>query len=384
MERILFWMGVLNVIAALGLLRSVLTAERRLVRLADVALPPGEAPPSVTVVVAARDEARGIEAALRSVLAQDHPAMDVVVVDDRSTDGTGDILRRMVAAEPRLRVVSVDTLPDGWLGKCHALWRGSQEAAGELLLFADADVVMRPDTVRRAATHLARAGRDHVTLGMRLEMPGVLLKAFGVLFGILFTEFSKPWRVTDPKRPEHVGIGAFNLVRASAYRAVGGHVPIALRPDDDMKLGKLLKKNGFRQELLDGSDHISVAWYHSVREAVRGLRKNAFAGVDYRYAPLVGGTVANVLFLVVPFVAVFVAPGAARWTFAAAVGALLLLFARAARPQRVPAWMGVALPAASLLFCFVLWNAVAYTLIHRGIEWRGTHYPLDALRANRV
>lgn len=384
MERVLFWMGVLNVLAALGLLSSVLTGARRIRRLADVVPRPGEAPPSVTVIVAARDEARAIEGALRSVLAQDHPAMDVVVVDDRSTDGTGDILRRMAEAEPRLRVVHVTELPDGWLGKNHALWRGAQEARGELLLFADADVVMAPDTVRRAALHLAREGHDHVTLGMRLEMPGILLPAFGVFFGILFTEFSKPWRVPDPKRPEHVGIGAFNLVRAEAYRAVGGHAPIALRPDDDMKLGKLLKKNGFRTELLDGTQHISVAWYHTVGEVVRGLRKNGFAGVDYRYAPLVGGTLANVFFLVLPFAAVFLAPGTARWPYLASVALLLLMYAVAARPQRVPAWTGILLPVTSLLFCFVIWNAVAYALRHRGIEWRGTHYPLDALRANRV
>lgn len=384
MERVLFWLGIVNVLAGLGLLSSVATAARRIRRLTDVSVSGDDVPPSVTVVIAARDEARGIEAALRSVLAQDHPAMDVVVVDDRSTDGTGDILRRMSAENARLRVVHVTELPPGWLGKNHALWRGAREAGGELLLFADADVVMKPDTVRRAALHLARERRDHVTLGMRLEMPGVLLKAFGVLFGILFNEFTKPWRVPDPKRPEHVGIGAFNLVRAEAYRAIGGHEPIALRPDDDIKLGKLLKKNGFVTELLDGTEHLTVAWYHSVREAVRGLRKNGFAGVDYRYAPLVGGTIANVLFLVFPFVAVFLAPGSARGSYLAALAVLAVLFAVAARPQRVPAWMVVALPAASLLFCFVIWNAVAYALRHGGIEWRGTHYPLDALRANRV
>jgi cellulose synthase/poly-beta-1,6-N-acetylglucosamine synthase-like glycosyltransferase len=119
--------------------------------------PPGPLP-SVTVVVPCRDEARGLARAVTSLLAQDLPELQVVAVDDRSTDGTGEILARLAAADPRLEVVSVAALPDGWLGKNHACHAGARRARGEWLLFTDADVVHAPDAVRRALAAWARGG----------------------------------------------------------------------------------------------------------------------------------------------------------------------------------------------------------------------------------
>lgn len=181
-----------------------------------------------------------------------------------------------------------------------------------------------------------------------------------------------------------MGIGAFNLLRAETYRRIGGHAPIALRPDDDMKLAKLLKKNGGTQLFANGADRIRVEWYHTVGEAVRGLRKNGYAGIDYRFSLVLVTTVLQLLVFVWPYVAVFVTHGWTRVAYAAAVATILFVFAGTAREQRVSPWLGVAVPLASLLFTAVVWNATLYALIHRGIEWRGTFYPLDELRANRV
>lgn len=384
MDQLLFWLGAATAALLLALTVELVWRVPRLARLRDVPpLADGDLP-SASIVFAARDEARGIEAGLGSLLRQDHPRMEIIAVDDRSTDGTGEILDRMARSEPRLTVVHVTELPAGWLGKNHALHLGAGRASGELLLFTDADVVMAPETLRRAASHLAREGVDHVTAGPHVDMPGWLLKTFGVFFGMMFTVFSRPWRARDPGSRSHVGIGAFNLVRADTYRRVGGHRPIALRPDDDMKLAKLLKKNGGTQDFVNGADMIRVEWYHSVREAVRGLRKNGFAGIDYRLSLVWLATVTQILFFVWPWIAVFVTHGWTRAAYGAVVALTLLLFAGAAREQRAPVWLGVAVPLASLLFVTVVWNATLYALIHRGIEWRGTHYALDELRANKV
>lgn len=380
----MFWLGAATVLFFVLLLAELASGGRQLVRLRDVApLADGEMP-SVAIVAAARNEARGIEAALRSLLRQDVPRLEVILVDDRSDDGTGEIADRLAAEEPRLKVVHVTELPPGWLGKNHALQLGADGASGELLLFTDADVVMAPDTLRRAAGHLLRGGFDHLTCGPHVDMPGWLLQTFGVFFGVMFVVFTRPWRAKDPRTTHHVGVGAFNLVRAEAYRRIGGHRAIAMRPDDDMKLGKLVKKNGLRQDLVSAPEHVRVEWYHSLGEAVRGLRKNGFAGVDYRLSLVVLATVTQLVFFVWPFAAVFVTHGATRWLYAAAVLLVLGIFAGAAREQRVPVWYGPAVPLASLLFVVVIWNATLYALVHRGIEWRGTHYPLDELKANRV
>jgi glycosyltransferase involved in cell wall biosynthesis len=383
MEQVLFWGGVAIVAVLLAMTVELVAGGRRLVFLRDVApLDDAEMPP-VSIIVPARDEERNLEVALRSVLAQEGARVEVIVVDDRSTDGTGAILRRMAAGDPRLRVLRVAELPPGWLGKNHALEMGAAAAMGELLLFTDADVVMAPDTVRRAAAHLVRGGFGHVTLGPHVDMPGVVLKTFGVVFGLMFSFFTRPWRVRDPG-PFHVGVGAFNLVRADVYRRIGTHRAIAMRPDDDVKLGKLVKKNGFRQDFVLGADLVSVEWYASVREAVRGLRKNGFAGVDYRLELVLLATFGQLVFFMWPFAGVLVAGGPARIVYAAAVAILLFQFAGMAVQQKVPVWYGVFFPIASALIIVVIWNATLYALLHRGIEWRGTHYPLDELRANRV
>ncbi|HEV7590478.1 MAG TPA: glycosyltransferase [Longimicrobium sp.] len=381
---VLFWLALVTAVLSLGMLAQLLLAARQLRRL-DCVPPLGDAEmPSISIVVAARNEARGIEAAMRSLLALEAPRLEVVAVDDRSEDATGAILDRFARTEPRLRVVHVAELPAGWLGKNHALWLGTGHATGELLLFTDADVVMAPDTLRRAAALLSAERLDHLTAGPHLDMPGWALQTFSVWFMVMFTLFVRPWKARDPRSGAHIGVGAFNLVRADAYRRIGTHRAIAMRPDDDMKLGKLVKKHGLRQDFVNATSHVRVEWYHSVREAMRGLRKNGFAGVDYRLSMVLLATVTQPLLFVWPFVAVWVTGGATRLLNAVVVAAALAMFAGAAREQRVRWWYGAAYPLAIVLFLAAIWNATLYALVHRGIEWRGTHYPLDELKANRV
>jgi cellulose synthase/poly-beta-1,6-N-acetylglucosamine synthase-like glycosyltransferase len=383
-ESILFWLAVATVVLFVAGFVELARGGRRLKHLHQ--LPPADPArmPSVSIIIAARNEERGIEPALRSVMNQQGERIEVVVIDDRSDDATGDMLDRMAVGEPRLRVVHVTELPAGWLGKNHALWLGAQAAQGELLLFTDADVVMQPDTVLRAARYLVDEGLDHLPIIPRVVMPGVLLTAFGVVFGIMFSFFTRPWKVRDPRSRAHVGIGAFNLVRADTYRRVGTHRAIAMRPDDDVKLGKLVKKNGGAQELVIGAEMMSVEWYHSVRETVRGLRKNGFAGVDYRLSVVVFATISHLVFIIWPFLAVWMTDGWTRALYAAAIGIMLLMYAGSAAAQGAPVWHGILFPVASAMFIFVVWNATVYALVNRGIEWRGTHYPLDELRANKV
>jgi hypothetical protein len=378
---------LLAALAALVLAAScaILALGRRwIVRLAEVEpLPPSEMPP-VSIVIPARDEAHTIEPALRSVLELEGEGIEIVVVDDRSSDGTGALVERIAGGDPRLRLLTVTELPPGWLGKNHALALGASVARGELVLFTDADVRMRPDTLRRAVAHLRRRGLDHLTLGPRLEMPGAVLEAFGVLFVLLFTLWTRPWRARDPARPEHIGIGAFNLLAVSAYRAIGTHRALALRPDDDLKLGKLVKAHGFRQEFLAGGPLVSVAWYGSVGEMIRGLRKNAFAALDYRLSPLFGATLATALLFLGPPLALVVTGGWTRVLSGAAVALALLMMAAEARALGSRARVALLYPVAALLMLAAVWNAALHALYHGAIEWRGTRYSLAELRRNRI
>jgi glycosyltransferase involved in cell wall biosynthesis len=348
-------------------------------------LPPLAGPlPRVSIIIPARNEERNLEEALRSILALDYDNLEIDVVDDRSTDRTGEILDRMAAADPRLRIVHVHELPPGWLGKNHALWLGAEKATGDYLLFTDADVVMEPSTLRRAAGLMVADRLDHLTASPEIERPSALFEMFIGAFSLFFALYTKPWKVRDPESPHHVGIGAFNLVRAAAYRAAGGHRAIAMRPDDDLKLGKLLKKNGFRQEFVFGQGALRVEWYASVRELIQGLMKNAFSGVDYRVRVVVVSTVTQLAVLVWPFAALFLTTGATRWLNLASVAVLVALCWINAPLAGVRRWHGLGFPLATLLFLYILWRAMLLTLWRDGIDWRGTHYPLAELRANKV
>ncbi|HEX4960748.1 MAG TPA: glycosyltransferase [Thermoanaerobaculia bacterium] len=340
--------------------------------------------PRVSIIIPARNEERNVEEALQSVLALDYDNLEIDVVDDRSTDSTGVILDRMAAANPRLRVVHVRELPPGWLGKNHALELGGRKATGEYLLFTDADIVMEPTALRRAVGAMEADALDHLAVSPEIERRGLLFEMFIGVFSLFFSMFVKPWKVRDPKSPCHVGIGAFNLVRASAWRAVGGHQRIAMRPDDDLKLGKLLKTSGFRQEMTFGRGMLRVEWYRSVRELIQGLTKNAFPGVDYQLSVVALTTVIQLILLVWPFLAVFLTPGGTRWLNLASVAVLVFLCWLNAPLAGVRRWHGVGFPLATLLFLYILWRSTLSILWHGGIDWRGTHYPLADLKANKV
>ncbi len=336
------------------------------------------------MVVAARNEARKIETALQSILAQDYPDLEFIVVDDRSTDETGMILDRLANKDTRVRVAHITELPKGWLGKNHAQHFGAERATGELILFTDADVVMERSVISRAVAYLQTEEIDHLAITPHLQMPGTLLRMFGGAFALFFGLYAKPWKARDPKSPRHIGIGAFNLVRAEAYRAVGGHRPIAMRPDDDMKLGKLLKKHGFHQDLVLSDGLITVEWYSSVGELIRGLEKNTFAGVEYNLAIVVGSSIAQLVVFIWPLVALAFTSGATWWLNLAIVVAIAILYMDNAYCHGAKRWHCVGFPVTAILFQYIIWRATLKTLVNNGIDWRGTHYSLPELKANKV
>lgn len=364
--------------AALGVWLAM--GNRRLEFLRDEPLPEGEELPLLSVVVPARNEASKLEPALRTVLAQDYRPMEIVAVDDRSTDATGEILERLAREHDRMRVLHVDELPEGWLGKNHALQRGAEVARGDLLLFTDADVMMRPDTLRRAVAYVDRRRLDHITVIPDLEMPGALLEAATGTFKMLFGLHFRPWRARDPDSDRYVGTGAFNLVRADAYRDVGGHDPIALRPADDLKLGRLLKRSGYRQAAVLGGDMLSVEWYSSLGDLVRGLDKNAFSVAGYSVLRVSVATAGLLLFLTWPGVALVVTEGAVRWTNAGVLGVLAAVYADNARFYGHSPWHGFLLPVTSALMAFIGWRSALKALATGSIEWRETEYSLEDLR----
>ncbi len=343
----------------------------------------------MSVVVPARDEAAALEQAIRSLLAQDYPAIEVIAVDDRSTDETAAILARLAAADARLRVVRVDRLPEApgggpaWLGKPHALHVGASRARGEWLLFADADVVHEPTAVSRAMRVALRDGRDHVTLVPRVDSSGRLQRAFTNAFGLLLVLVRRIWAVPDPKSRASIGIGAFNLVRRTLYDRLGGHAALRLEVVDDIALGDAAKRAGGRSEALFADGLVRLRWYPSLRATIGGLTKNAFAGVGYSVPRVVVAIALQTLFGLGPYLGLVLAPGIARLPYLLAVLGItagFLFYGRRA-PEHADLADGLLFPVAIALFMGVLLRSAWVVLARGGIEWRGTFYPLARLRA---
>jgi cellulose synthase/poly-beta-1,6-N-acetylglucosamine synthase-like glycosyltransferase len=380
----LFWLALISLIFVTAAMADLVRGNRSIRLLRDVraTLPAHRA--RVSVVVAARDEERHLEVALDSLLAQDYPDYEVIVVDDRSSDATPAILAQKMACNERLRIVRVEALPAGWLGKNHALHRGAREAAGTILIFADADVVLRPDTVTRAVAYALAARRDHIAIAPQVMAPGLLLGMFIGTFTLLFSLYARPWKAADARSRCFIGIGAFNLVRAEVYRAVGGHTRIAMRPDDDLKLGKIIKHAGYSQEMLSGRGMASVEWYPSLGALARGMEKNSLAGVDYSIAAIACVTLAQAALFIWPFVALGFTSGPTQALNATICGVLLTSYVQIARMTGAPRWYAAGLPLMVAIFIWILWRSTFMTLRDDGITWRGTHYALAELKANRV
>ena len=382
--NLFFWVAVATLIltslAALDLFRG----NRSVRALRDMSPGLVSGLPRVSIIVAARNEQRNIREALQSLLGLAYPDFELIVVDDRSDDDTGVILDAVATRSSRLKVIHVDDLPQGWLGKNHALWVGSRRATGELLLFTDADIVMEPTVVTRAVKFMEQNRLDHLAATPSMRMPTTFLGMFGASFIIFFLLFSRPWKAKDPASHCHIGIGAFNLVNAAAYREVGGHETICLRPDDDIKLGKIIKRAGLRQDVAYAPEFLTVEWYASLDEVISGLEKNAFSGADYNILMVLAGALFHTMCSIWPFLAIFITHGITELLYAVTVALILLVFADCARYHHSRPWYAVGYPLTSALFVYILLRTMLLNLLQGGIRWRGTFYSLKELRSNRI
>ena len=352
-------------------------------RLPDPDSPAGpQSRPSVTVVIPVRDGARQIEPTVAELLGQTGVALDVVVVNDRSSDGTRQVIDRLAAGDDRVAALHVDHLPNGWLGKCHALHVGSQAARGEWILLADADLRMTPETLQRAIRLACDERADHVSVLFRPRKPGLLAESCfnNFCLAALNADYGG---VNRDRQGSFGGTGAFNLVRTEAFRAVGGYEPLRMTVCDDSRIGKLLNAGGFRSRLFVGPE-VTAEWGDSVRSNVKLLEKNMFAATEYRPTFAIG---VSLLFILLPWCLGF-AGGVAGFLWGSVAGlAAAAGLALTALPALLLAQKCEGARAAALL-CPLLWpvlvitvlNSTLVTLRQGGVRWRETFYPLSELR----
>ncbi len=335
----------------------------------------------VSVIIPARDEAERIETTVSRLLAQQSVDLEIILIDDRSTDSTPEILRRLSREHNELRVITIEELPEGWLGKCHACHLGAQASQGDWILFADADSWMSPDLIARALQTAEREGVEHVSLAPALAGTAGLGRAVALAMCIgLLKEAAS---VNRGRKGAYIGLGAFNMVNKRAYEAIGGHEALRMEVVDDIRLGFLLEQHGFKTRVLFALNDLEVAWIQSLPSFYKVIEKNYFAvlGFSTMRLTLIASTAIAVWCgsVIAPFID-------SNWgwlplacMFAPALPAAILA------PQY--GWSrsnALFIPLAfAIVITGMLYSGIT-TLRRGGVRWRDSFYKLADLRAGQV
>jgi len=343
----------------------------------------GDCPP-ISILFAARDEAEKLPDALATMLALDYPSYKVIAVDDRSEDATGAILEKAARENPRLKRVRIDSLPAGWLGKPHALEQAYENSSGEWLVFTDADVHYAPEVLRRTVSLARERNWDHLTLMCNAKTFTFGERIAMTFFGIAFMIGTRPWEASNQRAGGYSGVGAFQMIRRSAYEKLGTHRRLAMEVVDDMKLGKLAKEAGVRSGVGRAGDLLSVHWHAGIGNIVRGVTKNFFAATGYKLWVAAMQVLSVLLVCVFPVVALPFVHGWARVFAGVATVLPIVATAGVAWEVRTPLAYALTFPIGALVFAWMLVRSTIVTLWQGGIVWRGTFYRLEELKRGVV
>jgi len=345
--------------------------------------------PMASIIIPACNEEEHLEQSLLSRLNQDYPRFELIVVNDRSTDGTKAIIDRIAAMDSRLIPLEITELPDGWLGKVHALHQGVKLAKGEWYLFSDADITFKPEMLRSAVNYAQSRQVQHLTCIPEAELYNdfwVDVTCFGSLF--LFCNSARIPDINQNKGNNAIGLGAFNLVEAKVFNQTQGFEWLKMEPADDMGVGFMLKQLGARTKVADGLGLMKFTWYQNLNQAFSGLEKNTFGpGSQYSYLKQMG----IVLFLLVmgllPTIAlvlglfsgdvILMISGSLAWL----TNIIVAFTVPKASYKEIPFYL--LLPIGIIFIAMIMVNAAWKCFQNSGVYWRGTFYPIDQLRAGQ-
>ena len=381
-----FWIILFALIASFWIfygLRGVI-GLLHLPSLKDFSPAAGENLPRISMVFAARDEQEKLPFAVQTLSTLSYRNLEIIAVDDRSQDKTPAILDDAARSDRRLRVIHVKELPEGWLGKPHALQKAYEASTGEWLLFTDADVRFAPDALARAMTLVQTRRLDHLTLLFDVDRDGFWETVLLAFFGLAMHLANESHHVSNPNSRAYLGVGAFQLVRRSAYEACGTHKRLAMEVVDDMKLGKILKLGGYRSCVGTGVGFLAVRWQSGFGNLIRGVTKNFFAGVGYSIPLATLAIVAMLLTNFAPFVGVIFGHGWVRILAGISVAVALLFHVLVDLGAKISPLYALTHPIGALIFCWMLLRSMIVTLRQGGVIWRDTFYKLADLKKGVV
>ena len=353
-------------------------------KISELNAPEPEAYPSLSILVPACNEEENIEPALRSLLEQDYPKLEILALNDRSTDQTGEIIERLSNEYESLRALHIKDLPDGWVGKTHALKKGYEASTGDWILSTDADVCYKPKALRSIMAVALYKKLDHISC-----LPDMISNSF--LHELTYNGFisfvagvRNMEGVQDAESDDYFAFGAFNMFKRKIFEKTEGFSWLRMEIVDDMGIGKMLRDAGARQGFFLAFDQLELEWYGSLRNMIEGLEKNGIAVLaHYNY---LRGFAIPVIWAIIffgPIIGLFSTYIAVQAVSAAAIFSTVPLnIASARRLER---------PVSTFVFSLIGVWIMNYALIRStymcakrgGVEWRGVTYSVEELRKHQ-
>lgn len=370
-----YWLWML--VGAVRIVRGVPVLDR-------VDPPDPERWPELSVVVPACNEAASIESAARTLLAQDYPNLRIVLVDDRSTDGTGEIVDGVAASDPRVTAIHVTELPEGWLGKVHALDQGFRAAGGVWVLLTDGDVHFAPGAIRRAVAWAEHRTLDHLAAAPSMWPCGWLVDAMIDAFLRSFCVGMRVWAVGRPGSRAVIGVGAFNLIRRETFERTDGFEWLRLEVADDVGVGLVMRRAGARSGLVFAGDLVGLRWYPTLADMARGTEKGFASVAGCRALRMAFAGAAYAALELAPWVAL--APWGVPWLWTAGLAMLGMWLAGEILLHRWAQrrfWPVLLEPVGTLVGVALFFRTAWLGLVRGGVVWRGTLYPSRALREGK-
>ncbi len=359
--------------------------------------PPPSNAPLISICIPARNEEHNIRNCVNSVLAQDYPKLEIIVLDDRSTDATLTQLEEIASHDSRLLPISGSDLPAGWAGKPHALYQASRVARGEWLCFVDADTLLAPQTISSCYAKALETSADlFTTLHQQITETFWEKAVMPLIMTALSVGFS-PGKVNDPSRRDAVANGQFILIKSSVYDSIGGHERVKDQIVEDKAIAEQVKWNGYRLVIADGRQFIRTRMYTSLASMWEGWTKNIYLGLREHTAMLLLGAFGAALGLIAAlFLPIWPILGGI-WYFneggwlaiGVIVQALLvwgaLLYARAqvARRMNIPAWYAWTTPLGAGIFAGMMLTSAWKVISGQGVTWRGRKYLSNTSRGDQ-
>lgn len=376
------WLIVFVWLVILILTLRGLIAQRFLSPTSNLRLTASDAPLVSILVPARNEEHRVLEDCIRSILAQDYGNFEVIVVNDRSTDATGAILKSLAKSDERLRVIEGKELPPGWLGKPYAMQQALDQARGEWMLATDADMIFSPPALRTAVDQLVEANGDALTLIPHFEAKSFWERVMIPTWAWVFLMFVLFYRIDDSRTDRAVGIGGFFLVRRTLFDRLGGYKALKDEVMEDVRLAEMIKRSGARLLAHHAPTLIRTRMYKTFAEMWECSSKNWFSGVNFSFPFALFCVASMYLVAVVPAlifllsviafaarvstdVSFFLIPAGVSWLLQVLVMALV------SRRSEVSPVYSLTVPLGLGVMYAILFDSGIRITMGKGVTWKG-------------